>query len=212
MSKKKLAGIIIGCTIAIIVAIILIHFEPWEGTSSAETYTLTTSVSPSGTGSISPAGGQYDSGEQVILTASPAGGYTFDHWSGSASDTTSTITITMDSDKSLTAHFESPCASDAISCTEAKNHIGERTTVYGVVVDTSYASGSSGQPTFLNLCYAYPSPNRFTVVIWGENRGNFSQPPEDYYDGKTIYVTGLIVSYQGVPEIEVSSPDQICEP
>ena len=100
---------------------------------------------------------------------------------------------------------------DAISCYEAKDHIGERTTVYGVVVDTNYASGSSGQPTFLNMCYAYPSPNRFTVVIWGENRGNFSQSPEDYYDGKTIYVSGLIVSYQGVPEIEVTSPGQILE-
>ena len=100
---------------------------------------------------------------------------------------------------------------DAISCYEAKDHIGERTTVYGVVVDTNYASGSSGQPTFLNMCYTYPSPNRFTVVIWGENRGKFSQPPEDYYDGKTIYVSGLIVPYDGVPEIEVTSPDQIHE-
>jgi uncharacterized repeat protein (TIGR02543 family) len=106
MSKKRLAGIIIACTIAIIVAIVLFAFKPWEGTSSAETYTLTTVVSPSGAGSVSPSGGEYESGAQVILTASPASGYTFDHWSGSESGTTPTITITMDSDKSLTAHFE----------------------------------------------------------------------------------------------------------
>ena len=72
----------------------------------AQTYTLTTSISPSGAGSVSPPGGEYDSGVQVTLTASPASGYTFDHWSGSVSGTTSTITITMDSDRSLTAHFE----------------------------------------------------------------------------------------------------------
>ncbi|MEA1872262.1 MAG: hypothetical protein U9M91_02580 [Chloroflexota bacterium] len=101
---------------------------------------------------------------------------------------------------------------DAISWDEAKNHIGERTIVYGPVVDTNYASGSSGKPTFLNMGNPYPDPDRFTVVIWGENRGKFSQPPEDYYDGKTIYVSGLIDSYEGVPQIEVTSPAQICEP
>jgi len=106
MSNKKLTGIIVGCTIAIIVAIVLLIFKPWEGTPSVETYALTTNVSPSEAGSISPSGGKYDSGVQVTLTASPANGYTFDHWSGSASGTTSTITITMDSDKSLTANFE----------------------------------------------------------------------------------------------------------
>jgi hypothetical protein len=34
MNKKKLAGIIVGGIIVIIVVIILIHFEPWEPTSS----------------------------------------------------------------------------------------------------------------------------------------------------------------------------------
>jgi uncharacterized repeat protein (TIGR02543 family) len=70
-----------------------------------QTYTLTTNISPSGAGLVSPSGGEYESGVQVTLTASPVSGYTFDHWSGSASGTTSTITITMDSDKSLTANF-----------------------------------------------------------------------------------------------------------
>ena len=208
MSKGKLAGIIVACAIAIIVTILLIHFEPWAGAPSAETYTLTTVVSPSAAGSVSPSGGDYESGDQITLTASPASGYIFDYWSGSASGTTTTITITMNSDKSVTANFDEI---EGISCYEAKNHIGERTTVYGTVVSTNYAGGSSGQPTFLNMCYAYPNPDRFTVVIWGENRGNFPQPPEDYYDGKTIYVSGLIFHYDGVPEIEVTSPSQIIE-
>jgi hypothetical protein len=70
------------------------------------TYTLTTSISPSGAGFISPSGGQYESGTQVILTASPASGYIFGYWSGAASGATSTITIVMNSDKSVTANFE----------------------------------------------------------------------------------------------------------
>jgi hypothetical protein len=105
MSKKKLAATIIACAVVIIVAIVLSTIKPWEGTSSTETYTLTAFVNPSGAGSISPSGGEYESGVQVTLAASPSSGYSFGNWSGSASGTASTITIAMDSDKSLTANF-----------------------------------------------------------------------------------------------------------
>ena len=94
---------------------------------------------------------------------------------------------------------------------QAVHHVGERTTVYGPVVSTKWASSSRGQPTFLNIGRAYPDSNRFTVVIWIQNRGNFSSAPENYYDGKTISVNGLIDTYEGVPQIEVSSPSQIQE-
>jgi uncharacterized repeat protein (TIGR02543 family) len=100
-NKKKIAGIIVACVIAIIVIIVLFSVKPWE-----RTYTLSVSVGPSGAGFVYPSGGEYKSGAQVTLTASPASGYIFDYWSGSASGTTSTITITMDSDASLTAHFK----------------------------------------------------------------------------------------------------------
>ena len=99
----------------------------------------------------------------------------------------------------------------ARSCYEARDHIGQRTIVSGTVVGTNYASGSSGQPTSLNMCYDYPNPNRFTVVIWGRDRDKFPPSPEDYYLGKTIYVWGLIQLYEGVPGIEVTSPSQILE-
>jgi len=54
----------------------------------------------------------------------------------------------------------------AVSWDRAKDHIGERITVYGAVVDTRYASSSRGRPTFLNIGKPYPDPGRFTVVIW----------------------------------------------
>ena len=101
--------------------------------------------------------------------------------------------------------------SSAIAWNEARDHVGERTTVYGPVVDTNWASGSNGKPTFLNIGKPYPNPERFTVVIWIQNRGNFSQAPEVYYLGKTIYITGLIEEYRGSPQIEVKTPSQIKE-
>ena len=92
---------------------------------------------------------------------------------------------------------------------EAEYHIGERTTVYGPVVDTHWTSSSSGEPTFLNIGKPYPDPDRFTVVIWIQNRSNFSQAPEVYYLSKDIHVTGLITEYRGIAQIEVSNPSQI---
>lgn len=100
-------------------------------------------------------------------------------------------------------------APSAILWSEAINHIGERTTVYGPVIGATYASGSKGKPTFLNVGKNYPDPDRFTVLIWGENRSNFSPAPEIQYKGKTIYVYGLIEPYQGSAEIIVASPNQI---
>jgi len=108
MTRNRLAGIIITSTIAIIAAIVLFVIKPWDGTSYLEMYTLTIHTSPplSGSVSISPPGAEYESAAQVRLTASPATGYTFGHWSGDVSGTSATVVITMDSDKDITPHFE----------------------------------------------------------------------------------------------------------
>ncbi len=106
---------------------------------------------------------------------------------------------------------EQEAPSNAIAWHEAKNHVGERATICGPVIDTHYASTSKGKPTFLNIGQDYPSANRFTVVIWDDYRGNFPQAPDVYYIGKTICVTGLIIEYERIPEIEVKSPSQIQE-
>ncbi len=85
------------------------HFEI-EGSSSdtsttdsSVSYTLTTSVS--GEGSISPSSGTYDEGSVVELTASAADGWQFSEWSGDASGTSTTASVTMDADKNVTATF-----------------------------------------------------------------------------------------------------------
>lgn len=106
MSKKKLTRIIVGCTIVIIVVILLIIFPPGRlPVISPLMYSLSVDVSPSGAGSVSPSGGTYRPGVQVTLTASATSDYTFDHWSGNASGTEPTITVTMDSNKKIVANF-----------------------------------------------------------------------------------------------------------
>jgi uncharacterized repeat protein (TIGR02543 family) len=76
------------------------HFTP-----IVQTYTLTTSVNPSGAGSVSPSGGEFDAGTQVSLSATANSGYVFDYWSGDSTATGPNIQITMDSDMNLIANF-----------------------------------------------------------------------------------------------------------
>jgi len=68
-------------------------------------YTLTVNKVGSGSVSLSPSGGVYDSGTSVQLTATPAAGYKFDGWSGDLSGTTNPASITMNSNKTVTATF-----------------------------------------------------------------------------------------------------------
>lgn len=66
------------------------------------TYTLSTAVSGSGTVS---GGGTYDENTTATITAFPASGWSFSNWTGDASGTSSTTTLFMDGDKSVTAVF-----------------------------------------------------------------------------------------------------------
>lgn len=68
-------------------------------------YTLATSISPPEGGSTSPSSGSYDGDSSFTLTATPSSGYEFVSWSGDASGTNPTVTITMDSDKNVVANF-----------------------------------------------------------------------------------------------------------
>mgnify|MGYP001117033929 CR=1 FL=1 len=73
-------------------------------------FTLSTSVSPIGAGSVSPSSGDYQQGDPISIRATPSAGYTFAHWSGDvgtiADVNAASTTITMDSDYSIIANFE----------------------------------------------------------------------------------------------------------
>jgi len=96
--------------ILVAILVILVLLLPACGgrqpsTTPPETFYLSTSVSPSGSGSVSPSSGSHEAGSTVTVTAQPSSGYVFDHWGGDASGTSTWVTITMNSDKSITAHF-----------------------------------------------------------------------------------------------------------
>jgi uncharacterized protein (TIGR03437 family) len=77
-------------------------------------YLLTRNSAPAGSGSItaspSSTDGYYASGTSVQLTPAAASGYSFDSWSGDASGTTTTASVTMAIPRTVTANFRSSTA------------------------------------------------------------------------------------------------------
>ena len=102
-------------------------FQGWEGDTSGADYavsvtmdqdkavtarfypprTLTVTVDPigSGTVTVNPDRTTYRNGELVVLTAVPGGGKDFSAWSGGVTGSTSSVTIVLDGDKTVTATF-----------------------------------------------------------------------------------------------------------
>ncbi len=90
----------------------------WEG-SVGEEYTLITSLTGTGDGSVSlsPSGGTYASGTEVTITANAYYQSEFVSWGGDASGTTNPIVITMDGNKNISATINS----QVFSCVEMTN-------------------------------------------------------------------------------------------
>ncbi len=111
-------------------------------TEIVERYTLTTSVDPSGGGtvSLSPSGGTYDEGTTVTVTASASSGYVFDHWSGDAGGSSTSIDVTMNNDKSIVAHFTAVNQPPSVSLASPT----DGSIVNGTVTVSGTASDSDG--------------------------------------------------------------------
>ncbi|WP_282088790.1 InlB B-repeat-containing protein [Aquimarina algiphila] len=70
--------------------------------TSSTTYTLTTNTT--GQGSVSGAG-TYNDGSSATVTATPASGWQFDGWSGALSGSANPASLTMNTNKTVTATF-----------------------------------------------------------------------------------------------------------
>ena len=104
-------------------------------------YTLRTTVSPADSGTINPNGGTVDEGQQISVTAAPAAEYVFDKWTGAASGSDKTVSVTMDSDKSVTANFVKKKYALTTSV-EGEGTVSEKVIKQGVANGTDYNSGT----------------------------------------------------------------------
>jgi hypothetical protein len=98
---------------------------------------------------------------------------------------------------------------DALDWADAYELVGEDAELVGDVISASYRPDVAGEPTFLNIGVDYPDSDRLTVVIWGEDRAMFANPPEAEFAGERVCIRGEVSDYKGVSEVEVSNPSQI---
>ena len=117
-------------------ALVLIS-APVSSAVAQSTYGVVLTATPPGSGTVSkdPNQPSYPAGTQVTLTAIPATGYAFSHWSGDASGTSNPLTVTMDGPKNITANF----IGHPLNVTSAPNGSG---TVTRSPDQATYAPGS----------------------------------------------------------------------
>ena len=89
-----------------------------------------------------------------------------------------------------------PLAAQTIPAVDAKNHIGEKETVCGLVAGKNIATQAQGAPTFVDLDRPYPN-QVFTVVIWERDKGSVGLLPS----GGQLCVTGIVTQYHGGEQI-----------
>jgi len=95
-----------------------------------------------------------------------------------------------------------------INTLQAKDYIGKETCVCGKVVSTKFSENGKTNPTYINLDKKYPE-QVFTVMVFGQDRNNFSYKPEDSLLGKTICVKGKVGEFKGTPQIIANKEKQI---
>jgi hypothetical protein len=89
----------------------------------------------------------YDAGTKVILEATPAAGYIFGGWGGDVHSTDATLTVTMSSDKVITAKFAPEGATYTLTILKSGSGSGTVTSDdeainCGTVCSQSYTSGT----------------------------------------------------------------------
>lgn len=145
-------------------------------------YTLTTSVDPSGGGTIVPSGGTFSRNNYIEVTATPADGCRFDHWSGDLSGQqnpthyrfdTSTYAVTF------VAHFVGDdggvCAPPPPPPPPPPPDVEAQVVGYfpewGVYRQPAYyvkelvANGAANGLTILNYAFAVPAPDASGDIV-----------------------------------------------
>jgi hypothetical protein len=190
-------------------------------------YSLNVTANPPDGGSVTPESGQFEEGETVNIKATPSSEYEFFSWSG-VNSATSSASVVMDSDKTITALFTKKRYPLAVSI-EGEGEVSE--TILKPGSTTDYNSGtivallanpsdewlfkewkgdltSSENPTQITI----DSPKEITAVfekktypLTIEIEGNGSVTEKVIKSGAiTDYNSGTVLELTAVPETDWS--------
>jgi len=103
-------------------------------------------------------------------------------------------------------------ATPPIDADEGRPHVAWQNAEQ-VIGKVAFVSGevtrvrTAGRVTILDFEDARPP--RFKAVIYEDNLAKFSGPIEKLFEGKIVRIRGLVKTYAGKPEIQISTPQQI---
>ena len=163
-------------------------------------YTLTATANPAEGGTVSPSSQQYDSGDVAAITATPSSEYVFQSWSGSASGTSPSTTVTMNSDKAVVANFVKKKYALTLNV-EGEGSVTEKVIKAGVATD--YNSGTIVELT------AVPGGEWLFVEWKGDLTG--SENPKQITIDKAKTVTAVFVKKQYPLTIEIEGEGSVTE-
>lgn len=90
----------------LLVAVLLFSCSNDSTDDTPTLFSLQTTITPTATGTVSPSSGNYEQGKTLIIEAIANNGFIFTEWSGDGNGTTNPLTITMNSNKNITANFK----------------------------------------------------------------------------------------------------------
>jgi hypothetical protein len=94
------------------------------------------------------------------------------------------------------------------SAAELKNHIGDSIKYCGKVVTARLMDRMMNAPAFLNIDEAYPHQS-LTVVVWANDRQNFTEKPEKFYLDKNVCIYGKLEKFKEQLQIVIHSEQQL---
>ena len=130
-------------------------------------------------------------------------------------------TLTLKSPAQLTAYAaaasanrragspEGSSCSNPIWWSEAGHHAGRRVSFRGPITRVTHRSDINGTPTWVEMGEPFPSPNRVSLVIWGERRHVFGSLLSRDLRGREVCVTGSVKLRDGIANVELRSPEQL---
>jgi hypothetical protein len=96
----------------------------------------------------------------------------------------------------------------SINLEDIEKHVGDSISVCGKVYGGRYLESVSSKPTLINVGAQFPN-QLLTIVIYGSDRQNFEESPEDFYKDKEVCVSGKVELYNKKPQIVVRNRDQL---
>ena len=175
------------------------------------TYSISATVSPPSAGQVSGLG-NYQFGEDVTLTAAPTlDGYSFVSWSGGINSTLNPLTVTIDSNLSLTANFSLNSYSLSVTSVGDGTTTGSGTYNHGDLVNISAtphsgysfagwtgsgvtdanASSTTVSITAITSVSALFEPNSYTLSLSAGTGGTVS--------GAGTYAYGSVAEIEATP-------------